>query len=114
MSYSGKATTVGHSRAITFESALFKAHPEFAAGRMQAHVIGPGTLLVTTAEPMPGRDGDEDPAVLAYLSFLDRDMRAGPQQLRPIGKAAAARLRKLTRGIAVDLDAALDDDGDAA
>jgi hypothetical protein len=85
MSYKGKATTVGNSRVLSFEATLFKAHPEFASGRFEAHVIGPGTLLVTSAEPaQESMEDGEDPVVLAYLAFLEEHMERHPELIQPM------------------------------
>lgn len=110
MSYNGKATTVGNSRALSFESTLFKAHPEFASGRFEAHVIGPGTLLVTSADPAAAPGGDEeDPVVLAYLAFLEEQMGRHPELIQPMDELLA-RANHLVGHIEVDLDEDLGED----
>jgi len=49
--YSGTITTTGKSEAIRLEKALFKSHPEFRQKtKVRAHVIGPGTMLVSVAD----------------------------------------------------------------
>jgi hypothetical protein len=104
MSYTGKATTAGNSKALSFESALFKAHPEFGAGRFEAHVIAPGTLLVTSAEDAPQATGDEDDPVLrAYLAFLEQQMVAHPELIQPLDMDLLARMDALLGDIEVDL-----------
>ena len=110
MTYNGKATTVGNSRALSFEATLFKAHPEFASGRFEAHVIGPGTMLVTSAEPAEERESaDEDPVVLAYLSFLEQQMARHPELIQPMDEMLA-RSRHLAENVEVDLDEDLGDE----
>lgn len=110
MSYNGKATTVGNSRALSFESTLFRAHPEFASGRFEAHVIGPGTLLVTSTEPATtAGDEDEDPVVLAYLAFLEEQMARHPELIQPMD-ALLARADGLVGHVDVDLDEDLGED----
>jgi hypothetical protein len=110
MSYNGKATTVGNSRALSFESTLFRAHPEFASGRFEAHVIGPGTMLVTSTSPEaePGMD-EEDPVVLAYLAFLEEQMERHPELIQPMDEMLA-RADRLVGHIEVDLDEDLGED----
>jgi hypothetical protein len=104
MSYSGKATTVGNSRALSFETTLFKAHPEFAAGRFEAHVLGPGTLLVTSSDPVAEQPGEsEDPVVLAYLAFMEEQMARHPELIQPLD-ALLARADELVGHVEVDLD----------
>lgn len=109
MSYNGKATTVGNSRALSFEATLFKAHPEFASGRFEAHVIGPGTMLVTSAEPAHEPTDGEDPVVLAYLAFLEEQMERHPELIQPMDEMLA-RSEHLVAGIEVDLDEDLGED----
>jgi len=47
----GTITMSGTSEAIRLEKASFKAHPEFRQkAKVQAHVIGPGTMLVAVAD----------------------------------------------------------------
>ena len=59
---------------------------------------------------------DEDPVVLAFLDFLERDMRAHPERLQPMDQALYERARELVRDVdmdQLDLDAPLpDDDGE--
>ena len=46
--FKGSITTTGRSEALRLDKALFKAHPEFKQrAKIRAHVIGPGSLLVT-------------------------------------------------------------------
>ena len=103
MSYTGKATTAGNSKALSFESALFKAHPEFGAGRFEAHVIAPGTLLVTSAEDANVAPEDDDPVLLASLAFLERQMVAHPELIKPLDMDLLARMDALLGDIHVDL-----------
>jgi hypothetical protein len=104
MSYSGKATTVGNSRALSFETTLFKEHPEFATGRFEAHVLGPGTLLVTSSDPVTEPPADsEDPVVLAYLAFLEEQLARHPELIQPLD-GLLARADELVGHVAVDLD----------
>ncbi|WP_246154295.1 type II toxin-antitoxin system PrlF family antitoxin [Methylobacterium oryzihabitans] len=51
-----------------------------------------------------------DHVVLAYLSFLERDMRAHPDRLRPLTEADLSRLDALTAGVAVHDDETIPDD----
>ncbi len=110
MAYSGKATTVGNSRALSFESSLFKAHPEFAAGRVEAHVIAPGTMLVTSTDREQSATDDEDPVMLAYLSFLEQEMTRHPEQIRPLDALLLADMEELVGDMEVDLNEDLGED----
>lgn len=109
MAYNGKATTVGNSRALSFEATLFKAHPEFASGRFEAHVIGPGTMLVTSAEAGGQAEDGEDPVVLAYLAFLEEQMARHPELIQPLDDLLA-RSASLVAGVEVNLDEDLGED----
>jgi antitoxin PrlF len=111
MSYSAKATTVGNSRALSFEASLFRAHPEFAEGRFEAHVIAPGTMLVTAVEEnTTAADVEEDPVVQAYLAFLEQQMIAHPELIQPLDPEVIARARELVEGIEPNLDEDLGDE----
>lgn len=50
-----------------------------------------------------------DPAVQAFLGFLDREMVENPQRLTPFGGETVRRAAALVDGVDVDLDAPLDD-----
>lgn len=49
-----------------------------------------------------------DPVLGSFLEFLSRDIVAHPQHVRVIDTGLAKRMRSLTKGVLVDLDAALD------
>jgi len=49
--YHGKQAKTGNSLGLRFERALFHSHPEFS-GDVEAHIIGPGRMLVV-ADPEP-------------------------------------------------------------
>jgi antitoxin PrlF len=51
-----------------------------------------------------------DATMMAFLTFLDNDMIARPEALQPIPLALWAKIKELTDGIVVDLDAPLDDE----
>ena len=48
---------------------------------------------------------DETSAVDAFLAFLSDDIKRRPQAVRPMPREAADRLRELSEGVEVDLDA---------
>ena len=50
----------------------------------------------------------EDPLLGAFLEFLARDIAAHPRHVQAIDAGLAKRMRALTRGVKVDLGAALD------
>jgi antitoxin PrlF len=114
--FKGSITTTGRSEAIRLDKALFKAHPEFRQRtKVRAHVIGPGSLLVTLNsskfdDPNIDDSIERDPVVLAYLSFLERDMKEHPERLQPFTEADLARLEALTKDVAVSDDDVIPDD----
>jgi antitoxin PrlF len=110
MTYRGKATTVGNSRALSFEASFFKAHPEFAAGRVEAHVIAPGTMLVTSAGRAAPEGDEEDPVMLAFLAFMEKEMVRRPELIQPLDAQLIADMDELVGDIEVDLDEDLGED----
>ena len=114
--FKGTITTTGRSEALRLDKALFKAHPEFRQkARVRAHVIGPGSLLVTLEADDPlgveaANEIERDPVVAAYLAFLERDLREHPERLQPFTEGELARLESLTKGIVVSDDEMIPDD----
>ncbi|MHB0775272.1 type II toxin-antitoxin system PrlF family antitoxin [Halomonas sp. WWR20] len=54
----------------------------------------------------------EDPVMLGFLSFLERDLHDHPERIQPLTAASVARARELTAGIDVDLDEPLSEDNE--
>ena len=112
--FKGSITTTGRSEALRLDKALFKAHPEFRQkAKIRAHVIGPGTMLVTLDPDTPAPEVEtmeRDPVVSAYLAFLARDMTAHPERLQPFTEDELARLETLTGDVTVSDDDAIPDD----
>lgn len=114
--FKGSITTTGRSEALRLDKALFKAHPEFRQrAKIRAHVLGPGSLLVTLDEPDDTEPGagdliERDPVVAAYLSFLERDMAEHPERLLPFTHTDVTRLQALTSGVTVSDDEVIPDD----
>lgn len=55
---------------------------------------------------------EEGPTLQAFLAFLAKDMDEHPERLRPLDMKLFERIRELTKGIEVDLDAPLPEDDD--
>ena len=111
VNYSGKITTSGKSEAIRLEKALFRSHPEFRQkASVRAKVVAPGHLLVSVEDTGRRTREDVDPLMLAFLSFLERDIGTVPQRVKPLAATAVERARELTVGVTVDDDQALPDD----
>lgn len=54
----------------------------------------------------------DDPAIDGFLSFLADDIQRRPEALTGLSPDLAKRLKTLTKGVAVDLDAPIDGDVD--
>ena len=109
--YNGSITTTGKSEAIRLDKALFRLHPEFRQkAKVRAKVIAPGQALISVVDAGEALPDEEDPVVLAFLSFIEKDMKAHPERIRPITKSTFARIRKLTKGIKVSDSDRLPDD----
>lgn len=107
MIYRGRAATTGNSQSMAFEKALFRAHPEFATGRLEAEPISKHYMLVRAVPELPEEAG-EDPVVGAYLEFLAEQMQAQPHLIG--GLASLERAEVLVAGIEVDPDEDLGDE----
>ncbi|MDX3928781.1 MAG: type II toxin-antitoxin system PrlF family antitoxin [Shinella sp.] len=112
--FKGSITTTGRSEAIRLDKALFKAHPEFSQrAKIKAHVIGPGSLLVTLDtmdDASTSDDVERDPVVSAYLAFLEQDMKEHPDRLQPFGATDLAKITALTEKVNVSDDETIPDD----
>ncbi|MCC6805827.1 MAG: type II toxin-antitoxin system PrlF family antitoxin [Deltaproteobacteria bacterium] len=73
--------------------------------RIRYSVQSNGTVVMSRA---PERE--EDPVLGKFLAFLANDMAAHPDRIQSVGAEFAERLRSLTRGVEVDLDAPLSED----
>jgi antitoxin PrlF len=71
--------------------------------KIQYTIRSSGEVVLTRAEASNG----EDPVLGAFLGFLVRDIAAHPERLQAIDANFVKRLRSLTGGIDVDLDASL-------
>ena len=101
--YRGKRTRTGNSYGFRFDRALFKSHPEFA-GEVKAHVIAPGRMLVSVAEPVNKR---RDPVMQSFLAFLANDIAKAPEGIKPMSPELARRIDRLVEGISVSYDESL-------
>ena len=92
--YHGKQAKTGNSLGLRFERALFHSHPEFS-GAVEAHVIGPGRMLVV-ADPGPKRKRvEEDPVLSSFMSFLAADMQRSPEHIKPLDAGVTERIGTL-------------------
>ena len=98
--YAGKVTPVGNSKGIRLDAAFFKAHPEFS-GEVRATVLADGQVLLSAksgAASARARAG-EDPVVLGFLRFLEREMQAKPENVVPADAVQLRRIGKLVTGV---------------
>ena len=96
--FRGKQAKTGNSLGLRFERALFRTHPEFS-GEVEAHIIGPGRMLVV-AEPETKRNSaEEDPVLSSFMSFLAADMLRSPEQIQPLQSATLDRIGKLVNNV---------------
>jgi antitoxin PrlF len=71
------------------------------------YTVRPGGEVILTRADVP--DGD-DPVLGQFLGFLARDIANHPERLQAIDAGFVQRLRSLTDGVEVDLDAPLSAD----
>ena len=53
----------------------------------------------------------DDPALAGFLAFLATDMADHPEHLSALDAGLVQRIQSLTQGVALDLNAPLDDEG---
>ena len=107
--YHGKQAKTGNSLGLRFERALFHSHPEFS-GEVEAHIIGPGRMLVV-ADPAPRkRNAQEDPVLSSFMSFLAADMLRSPEHLTPIDAGVMEQIDKLVSNVDNDPEENLGDE----
>ena len=102
--YAGKVTQVGNSKGIRLDAAFFKAHPEFG-GAVQATVLAEGQVLLSAkAERRTRAKRSErlDPVMASFLGFLERQMRAHPERIRPLDDKLLRDIGKLVEGVDVE------------
>lgn len=96
--YRGRQAKTGNSLGLRFERALFHSHPEFN-GQVEAHVIGPGRMLVVADPESARKSVNEDPVLSSFMSFLASDMRNSPGGLTPLDGDAIGRIGALVEGV---------------
>jgi hypothetical protein len=97
--YRGRQAKTGNSLGLRFERALFHSHPEFN-GEVEAHVIGPGRMLVVAdPESRKKKSADEDPVLSSFMSFLASDMRNSPVHITPLDSGDLDRIGTLVQEV---------------
>jgi prlF antitoxin for toxin YhaV_toxin len=92
--YHGKQAKTGNSLGLRFERALFHSHPEFN-GEVEAHIIGPGRMLVVAGPESKRKNAEEDPVLSSFMSFLAADMQRSPEDIRPLDAGFMDRIGAL-------------------
>jgi hypothetical protein len=96
--YHGKQAKTGNSLGLRFERSLFHSHPEFN-GEVEAHIIGPGRMLVV-ADPEPRkRNVKADPVLSSFMSFLAADMQHSPEHITPLDAGVMDRVGALVSDV---------------
>lgn len=96
--YRGKQAKTGNSLGFRFERALFHSHPEFN-GEVEAHIIGPGRMLVIAESEPRKKSTKEDPVLSSFMSFLASDMRNSPAHVTPLNTDIFDSISRLVRGV---------------
>ena len=109
MAYQASATTVGNSKGLRLDAALFREHPEFASGNFEVDVIAPGRLLIRAQPADVGVEGD-DPILGAFLGFLGQTMERRPDLTTAISAADQARVAELVEGVEMNDEEPFDED----
>ena len=100
--FHGSITTTGKSEAIRLDKALFRLHPEFRQkAKVRAHIVAPGHALISVVEGETEESPEEDPVVLAFLAFLEEDMKTHPERLVRLSKRLIDRAARLTQDVKV-------------
>ena len=96
--YHGKQAKTGNSLGLRFERALFHSHPEFN-GEVEAHIIGPGRMLVVADSKPRKKNAEEDPVLSSFMSFLAADMQRSPEHITPIDARVMERIGALVSNV---------------
>jgi antitoxin PrlF len=68
--------------------------------------IRSGEVVIKRADPLP----EEDPVVVNFLSFLQKDMMAHPERIATLDADLMERARALVSDVEIDLDSPLGDE----
>ena len=96
--YHGKQAKTGNSLGLRFERALFHSHPEFS-GEVEAHIIGPGRMLVVADFEPRRKNAEEDPVLSSFMSFLAAGMQRSPEHIQPLDAGVMERIGTLVTNV---------------
>jgi antitoxin PrlF len=109
--YLGTITTTGNSKAIRLDASLFKSHGEFRGNaKVQASIIGRGQMLISVVDDAIADDVEDDPALRAFLAFLERDIINHPERLIRPSSTRTAEAIELVAGVQSSNEDELPDD----
>jgi antitoxin PrlF len=109
--FSGSITTTGKSEAIRLDKALFRLHPEFRQkAKVRAQVISPGHALISVVEEGGVPAQEDDPVVMAFLAFVEKDLKEHPGRRTGLSKRSLARAVRLTKAVRVSDNERLPED----
>ena len=101
--YEGTVVQVGNSRGMRLPAGFFNAHPEFN-GKVRATFVADGQVLISAQPAVKSKTAkpEIDPIMASFLSFLEAQMAAHPEQIVPADPAQLARIAALVEGVETD------------
>ena len=99
--------TITERGQTTVPSAIRKALGVGRNGKIMFRQMDDGSVTIASASS--SRETD-DPVIESFLAFLEGDMLRHPQSLVPLTPELLSRGKAIIEGVAVDLDAPLDDE----
>lgn len=101
--YEGTVVQVGNSRGMRLPAGFFNAHPEFN-GKVRATFVADGQVLISAQPAAKSKTAkpEIDPIMESFLSFLEAQMAAHPEQIVPADPAQWARIAALVEGVETD------------
>ena len=99
---------------MLYSTVTAKSQTTLPSGVRKALGVRPGDRLAYVIEGEQAvirRAGDEeeaDPALGSFLDFLEREIDRHPERLQPITIELRDRMRRLSEGVRVDLDEAIE------
>ncbi|VAW66077.1 hypothetical protein MNBD_GAMMA10-1223 [hydrothermal vent metagenome] len=101
--YKGKVAQNGNSESLRFEKTLFRSYPQFAQGsELLATPLADDVLLVRVNTPAKKQAAPNDPVMSVFLSFLENDMIAHPENITPVAQSEMNEIADLVDGVEFD------------
>ena len=98
--YEGTVVQVGNSRGMRLPAGFFNAHPEFI-GKVRATFVADGQVLISVQPAAKGKatKPETDPIMDSFLSFLEEQMAAHPEQIVAADASQLSRIGALVAGV---------------